>query len=485
MAEIEPGAEMATYRSSAPVRIRAYTAKERDHLISILHSRVDSSVFEGEDAPQPFFFRVEASNQNIDSYFTRMNKKTLQNYAQDATDPGVQFQNSHNGSGFSGGEVGFGRSLEGKFIARSENPATAIDFYTIPGLVCGNMTSDQFIMGARSGVYADVSVGFTPGAFLCNICGGDMLARWTSEEEACFHYPGVTYDVKEGNRTKRVLCIADVDDGHLNEVSTVYDGATPGAGILAVDLARMAAAHGRLNPLDHQLVENVYRVKIDLPARVHGGIIVPRSAAAPAEEQVATTDNTNSDTPDAAARTVADVETPNPSGDQEVSEEGRVILDEEETTRVQAPAETDEPMERLRRKYAGTVVEVGKNPYRVIETLADACISQNAEIKRLRPEADYGRAYKESLYERLNESVVRAFGGDGAEERQERYRRIADREDAKGVEALIADLEDQAGKRFVGGRQTRDDVTDGEEAVETPADQPQRPRGKTPRHLVL
>src|SRR5215213_9927954 len=99
MAEIEPGADMAMYRSSAPVRVRQYTAKERDHLLSILHSRVDPSVFEGDDAPVPFFFRVEASNQNIDSYFTRMAKSSLKNYAQDATDPGVQFQVSHNGGG--------------------------------------------------------------------------------------------------------------------------------------------------------------------------------------------------------------------------------------------------------------------------------------------------------------------------------------------------------------------------------------------------
>jgi hypothetical protein len=490
MAEkFDPGAEAVMYRSSAPVRVRAYTSKERDHLLSILHSRVDGSVFEGYDAPVPFFFRVEASNQNIDSYFTRMAKSSLKNYAQDATDPGVQFQVSHNGSGgmFGGsGEVGFGRSLEGKFIARAENPATAIDFYTIPGLVCGNMSSDQFIMGARSGIYQDVSVGFTPGAFICNICGGDMMARWDAGEDMCLHYPGITYDVAKGSRTERVLCIADVEDGHLNEVSTVYDGATPGAGILAIDMARMAAAHGRLNPLDHQLIENTYRVKIDLPERIYGGLDMTGRAKA-ADAVVENVDTTDSQTLDAAARTVADAEVQNPSETQGEEEETRVVFSTDETEDVAAETETRalEPMERLRRKYEGTVVRLtSQDPYRAIEVLADACVQADETIKGLRKDAADGRAYRESLLTRLDESVVRAFGAEAAAEKQERYRRLAGHEDAAGVEALIADLEIRAGERFKGGRATRDDVTEGADEIDTPADET-RKRGRTPAHLVL
>jgi hypothetical protein len=489
---IEPGADMAMYRSSAPVRVRQYTAKERDHLLSILHSRVDSSVFEGDDAPVPFFFRVEASNQSVDSYFTRMSKSSLKNYAQDATDPGVQFQVSHFGGGglFGGGEVGFGRSLEGKFIARSENPATAIDFYTIPGLTCGNMTSDQFITGARSGIYADVSIGFTPGAFICNICGGDMLARWDSVEESCLHYPGITYDVKKGSKTERVLCIADVEDGHLNEVSTVYDGATPGAGILAIDMARMAAAHGRLKPLDHQLIENVYRVKIDLPARIHGGIDMTgatRTATTTVEEVVETTDTTDPKLSDAANRTVAEAENQNPSGNQGDEEEPYVpfVAEEREENESETETRAVEPMERLRRKYEGTGVNLHRDPYRSIEGLADLVLAQHGEIRELRKDAADGRAYRESLLTRLDESVVRAFGAEVAEEKQTRYRRLAKNEDAAGVEELIADLELKAGERFKSGRATRDDVTSGAEEVETPADRTPKRRGPTPARLVL
>lgn len=493
---LEPGSGAVMYRASAPVRLRKYTESERNNLLSILHSRVDPSVFEGEDAPEPFFFAMEASNARVDSYFTYMAKTSLKNYADDATDPGVQFQVSHNGAGTGGmfgggspGEVGFGRSLQGKFLARGESPSTLIDFYTIPGLVCGNMTSDQFIQGARAGVYSDVSIGFTPGAFICSICDGDMLKRWEQDwddPDRCTHYPGLTYDVEKGGRTKKELCLARVEDGHLNEVSIVYDGATPGAGLVAVDMARMAVVHGRLNPLDHQLLENLYRVKIDPLPTIHGGIDVPantRKAAVAAESSnEATTDPTLLE---AATRTVADSETQNPSENQGEAEETHVSFDTEEAEQTEeAETRAQEPMERLRRKYEGTVVKlVSQDPYRSIELLADACVEANETIKGLRKDAADGRAYRESLLKRLDESVVRAFGAQEATVKQERYRRLAGHEDAAGVEALIADLEVTASERFKGGRVTRD-VTESVEEVETPADNMRR-RGPTPARLVM
>ncbi len=478
MAEIEPGADTVMYRSSAPVRVRSYTRTEREALESILHSRVDPSVFEGEGAPDPFFFAVEASNGRIDSYFTRMAKSSLRNYADDANDPGVQFQVSHNGASMlGGGEVGFGRSLQGKFQSRGENPATVIDFYTIPGLTCGNMTSDQFITGARAGIYSDVSVGFTPGAFICNICGGDMLKRWEldwDDPDRCSHYPGFTYEIeKTRGKTEKILCIADVEAAHLNEVSTVYDGATPGAGILAVDMGRIAASRGKLDPLDHQLLENIYRVRIDLPERVHalGGITMPELNKIVPDSETAT-------------RTVAEAVEENPSPASAEGEETVVrLVGATATTEPVAPPEV-QPMERLRRKYEGKLEIVGSDPYRTIELLADMCLEQHGRIQGLEKDAEYGRQAHEEVLSELDVAVVRVFGADAAEEKKKKYRLMASVVDISGIRELISDLESKAGERFQAGRLTKD-VTESEGKVEeTPADGSRRLRGKTPAHLV-
>jgi hypothetical protein len=495
MAEKEPGSDAIMYRSSAPVRLRKYSNAERERLLSLLHARVGDDIFDSEDAPEPFFFSVEASNARVDSYFTYMSEKSLRNYAADAADPGVQFQVSHNGGGgwASSGEVGFGRSLDGKFQKRGgDSPATVVDFYTIPGLTCGNMTSDQFILGARTGVYSDVSIGFTPGAFICNICDQDMLSRDWMDPDRCTHYPGLTYDVEKGGKVRKELCIARVEDAHLNEVSTVYDGATPGAGILAIDMGRMAAAHGRLNSLDHTLLENVYRVKIDLPTRIYGGTEMPpeRSAVQVAERTAATETTTDeaatTERSDAAEAAVAVADPENPSlerGDADEKPQLLFLNDEVEAEVVEPERQTVQPMERLVQKYDGKIRFVSKDPVKNLEFLADTVIEMGSRIKGLEKDAADGRGYREELLKELDRAVVRAFTADGAAEKQARYRRIAEREDVAGVKELIADLELKAGERFQPGRLTKEKTENGDGEIETETVVREN-RKPTPAHLV-
>src|SRR5688500_111442 len=180
----------------------------------------DPAIF---DEKEPFFFTVEASNRSVDSYFTTMDESSLLNYAADATDPGVQFQNSH-----SVRSVGFGRSLNGKAVGRGQNQSLLVDFYTLPGLEDDGITSDCFIDGARAGIYEDVSIGFMPGQMICNICGNDFLRKWEVEyggPDYCGHWPGMKYQAENGRSKKETTCILNVVDGRLNEVSFVYDGA--------------------------------------------------------------------------------------------------------------------------------------------------------------------------------------------------------------------------------------------------------------------
>jgi hypothetical protein len=500
MADNEPGLDGAIYRSEMQViQARSFTKSERDTLMSLLTARVGDVFEEGDE---PFFWSTRASNDRIDSYFTHMLPSSLQNYAKDA-DEGVQFQVSHNGSGSmfgGGGEVGFGRSLRGKFSGRtSGDPQTIIDFYTVPGLTCGNMTSDQFIKGARTGIYSDVSIGFMPGEFICDICGNDMLKRWTldwDDPERCGHYLGMWYEIEGDKKGRKVQCTAGVDHARLNEVSVVYDGATPGAGILAVDIARMAVLTGELNLRDVEVLEQLYRVAIPRPSQ----IFVPggTEGAMGKARGFATSDTTTdeSKTPPGTEEVVQPTErgaadpaqTQNPSATraQDDPQETVIAEDDDEEETEEEENERGDPMAALRAKYEGTAIRLGaETPIRTIEILADEVLRLRKDKKRLEKDAEDGRAFRESVLQELDASVVRAFGADGAEERKARHRRMVAGEGITEIRAMIADLEDTAKTRLGGGgRSTKEVLDDGTEREETNADK-RRVRGRTEAHLVV
>ncbi len=214
----------------------------------------DATVFENRP---PFFWPAEISNQRLDSYFTKMGVSTLRNFAQAAND-GVAFQNSHRWM-----ELPLGQSVEGLFVEDADTARTLAVFYTLPDLNVNNVNTSQFIDGLRAGIIQDVSVGFYGGQFICSICGRDM---WRDME--CRHWPGFTYDVKDGETTRQVLATATVENGLLSEVSAVYDGATPGAGVLK---AQRELDAGRLDRRQVDLLEQRYRVRLVGP-RTFGGV---------------------------------------------------------------------------------------------------------------------------------------------------------------------------------------------------------------------
>ena len=86
----------------------------------------------------------------------------------------------------------------------------------------------------------------------------------------CRHWPGFEYDIKDGDTTRKVMATATVEDALLSEVSAVYDGATPGAGVLK---AQREADAGRLNSQQLRMLETRYRVR--LVGQNFGGVTVP------------------------------------------------------------------------------------------------------------------------------------------------------------------------------------------------------------------
>ncbi len=218
---------------------------------------LDASVF---DEFPPFLFGAEISNRNLDAYFTRMAVSSLRNYAQDA-ERGVSFQNSHNTD-----ELGMGRSISGQYDGDDTGGRVLAQFYTVPGIRLGSVLTDDLIMGIRTGLVSDVSIGFYGGKHICGLCEQDLY------RSNCPHIPGFEYDVDDPNdpKIKRVtVATATIEDANLAEVSAVYDGATPGA---AIYKAQQELDAGRLQPKQARALEARYRIKLPGSSRMYAGI---------------------------------------------------------------------------------------------------------------------------------------------------------------------------------------------------------------------
>lgn len=222
----------------------ARSPKTTDQLMTLAKKRAnDPTIF---DQHTPIFFAVEASNNGMDSYYTRMAPNSLRNFQTDAR-TGVSFQDSHRTK-----ELGLGGTLDADLLEEGDTLRLVADIYTLPGL----SDLDAFIHRFRAGIARDVSIGFYGGKHLCAICNRSI---WSWD---CPHIPGVEYEVESRNdkgevtSRRRQVAFAWVDGARLSEISAVYDGATPGCAILK---AQREADAGRMTPDVANLLENRYR----------------------------------------------------------------------------------------------------------------------------------------------------------------------------------------------------------------------------------
>lgn len=341
-----------------------------EDLAALAHAMApDPSVF--DDHERAYWTAVISTNQ-VDHYFTRMAPTTLQNFA-DAAARGIPFQDHHQRDGVS---RMIGRSIQGRYIDAGGDGVARVEatFFAVRG---SDAVTDTFLTKMRAGIARDVSVGFFGGVHRCSICGRDM---WRDLE--CVHFPGQTYPVEVTTgtgaaRKEMRLCLADVEDASLSEVSTVFRGATPNAVITKVYREIDA---GRVAPDTIRALEETYHVRITprpvgtlsperAPASVVPDIPVPRAAAAAVvERQTAPEDSAMGHDPEA--------------------ERGQSSLSaaEDMTTRITTI---------LTRAGA----PVGASP----EWLAD-------RIAELAPLAEDGRAFRASLIADALTDGVRAFG---------------------------------------------------------------------------
>lgn len=378
----------------------------------------DPSIF---DESPPFFWSAEISSDRLDSYFTRMAVSSLRNYAEDAT-RGVSFQNSHKTR-----ELPFGRSLTGLFFpAEGEGPArTEADFYTLRGLNLNGVSTDEFINGVRSGIVSDVSIGFSGGEYICSVCQRDMWRDWD-----CVHIPGVEYIEKpkegEGGDSRIVLAIAWIENARLSEVSSVYDGATPGATILK---AYREAEAGRLKPETARLLEGRYQMRFSPRGRSFPGADLPKQE----------------DTMPNEADPLAPV---------------RAVLTE-------ARIDAADPAKAVR-SLVGDVQRL-----RPLETaLQGRCQegeSPEAALNRICAQAEDGATYRADLVTEAIAEGVRAYGTDFAEADE---RADLERSSIAAIKRRLAQWKVVGDQTLTGGRRT----VEGDER-ERPNDRPALPPG--------
>lgn len=232
-----------------PAAVRVAQVGNREELIALAKTRAnDPAIF---DELEPFLWAAIISNNRLDSYFTHMARSSLENFARGAA-AGVSFLNSHRWM-----ELPLGASLTGRVEELESGLVQVIsDFYTLAGLQLNEVNTDHFIRGVRSGVVKDISIGFSGGTRLCDICRQNYYR--------CSHWAGFMYEIEENGVIRQVRATVTVEDATIHEASAVYDGATPGAVILK---ARSAAVDGRLRGKELDMVEQMYRVNLPVTRR--------------------------------------------------------------------------------------------------------------------------------------------------------------------------------------------------------------------------
>ena len=381
---------------------------------------VERRVFSEEDIQKynPYFWPATISNNRFDSHSTRMDVSSLRNYAAEA-EAGVSFLYSHDN------EEIVGHSMGGRFVGSQGNGVAHVDadFYAIPGLQLGTVSSDQVILGIDTKVLRYVSIGFYGGEWICSICGYDV---W--DWENCRHYPGYMFKVQADGETRDTLCTADVKDAHLAEVSSVYKGSTPGA---IITKAEHDARAGLLTPALRSQIERRFHVtlpekRVSVPGHSSDGerpMPEPKETAGGAER------GTVADQDPPQTRLAEQNPPAPPPPTEQSSSEGEALSADEATRQL--------PLVRQLLVEAG-VPDRGDLPMR---------------IRSLISRAQDGTQYRTDL---IAEALAEGVRANGASFNQDAYRRTLEGSDLATVKIMRDDWKRQAAEVLKPGRQTRD-----------------------------
>jgi hypothetical protein len=228
-----------------PVRVTAEAIAD-DQWEAVM-SRINRHSLDPLKKEDVFTFSGICSNDRMDSYLTRMDPvTTLRNYVEDLQG-GVPLQEGHDIF-----KNPYGRSYDAEFLESTEiDNANSVrgHWYVLRDLTINGVPTNDTIRAIRGGIIKDMSVGFGGNKtwYRCSSCGRDMF-DWE-----CPHIPGLE---DEHGR----MSFSWVVEGRLREVSTVYNGATPGA---YIDKARAFVQQGELSRENIVKLEREYQVRLD------------------------------------------------------------------------------------------------------------------------------------------------------------------------------------------------------------------------------
>ncbi|HUW09077.1 MAG TPA: hypothetical protein VM537_05070 [Anaerolineae bacterium] len=357
---------------------------------------------------------AELSNDQVDSYFTRMAQSSLKNYRSDGR-AGIPLMNSHRTHPFFNAELPLGRSYWGDLEADEEIQRLVVQFYMLRGLTLNLERTDDIIAAIQGGIQKSLSIGFTGGWYRCSICDREMMDLFwmmlmgieVDEDEICQHVPGVEYDGE--------LCTAWIEDARAREGSLVYQGGTPDA---VIRKARLAAERGWLPAGEAHVLEDRWGVRIWQPENSRH--------AAGTYGTVRVTELREEVSDDVEDEVVV------------INREAILAVVGERTPKLlELVQDAEEPLAELIAQWAQSQIR------------AAAAEEKVQELQALEPLADEGRAYRKSLIERAVEARVRV---QGATFDAEAYAKVLEGQPLDYIQAEIRTWDESAEKVFEPGR---------------------------------
>jgi len=387
-----------------------------------------------------FGFRMVASGDGLDFYFTRQHESSMRNYVRDLQ-KGQSVLGSHDVNTFSYGSS-YGATLENAdptspiyeaafYRQYSDRPELATtryvvgDYFLVRGVTLNGQPTDDLIKAMRIGGIRKASISFTVGKYQCGLDGKDMLQSFfgpaPNSDEGCQHFPGVNYK-KEG------VAWAWMMDSDLMETSLVYKNASPSA--MLVRKATELAVRGMLPTTELARVEE--RLQRRLPN--FDRTVYPAANL----EGLMTTERTET-TVETTVETIEEqVDTPD-------TPEGGIT--QESPTETPPPEPPDEPEEvrQIRQSWSQAQTRDA-----AIAELLGGPVTLEA-IRSLKQGADLGSALYAVKVDEAVQARITAQGADSFDSAKFRQILIGMR-DVEYVQSEIASYTGQKQKAFTAGR---------------------------------
>jgi hypothetical protein len=216
-----------------------------------------------------YSFRMIASGDGLDSYFTRQDVETsFRNFVRDLR-KGQSILGSHQMATFSYGSS-YGGEIVPADVDRAEYESTfypqwdtpdlrtknwLVGQYFIPrGLELNNQKTDMLIRSLETGAVRKASISFMVGQYVCGLDGHDLINTQFGPmpDDACTHFPGVSYEGSVG--------WALMKNNTLVETSLVYKNASPSSMLLRK--AETLAERGVLSGRDITTLESRFAIRL-------------------------------------------------------------------------------------------------------------------------------------------------------------------------------------------------------------------------------